>query len=198
MPRFGVTQGVKPDGTVKVRAVDHFSWSQPNGRKKRKKSEIKSDSINGHFAIDTPIHHDHLDDLLEAMRMQKRATGQVVHCLRAAMQVCLSVHWPLRVCQVPGLWKADIDSAFRRVPLQDSHKWAAVVAYIHDGVPWVAQHHAMPFGATASVSAWHRVGGLLLELARRLLQLPIYRYVDDYFAAERSVATHGPLRHVVY
>ena len=50
----------------------------------------------------------------------------------------------------------------------------------------------MPFGATASVVAWHRVGDLLLEIARRLLHLPAFRYVDDYFAAERTgIAQHG-------
>ena len=50
----------------------------------------------------------------------------------------------------------------------------------------------MPFGATASVVAWHRVGDLLLEIARRLLHLPAFRYVDDYFAAERTgLAQHG-------
>ena len=27
VPRFGVEQGVKPDGSVKIRAIDHFSWS---------------------------------------------------------------------------------------------------------------------------------------------------------------------------
>ena len=24
----------------------------------------------------------------------------------------------------PGLWKADVDSAFRRVPVREAHKWA--------------------------------------------------------------------------
>ena len=27
VPRFGVEQGVKADGSMKLRAVDHFSWS---------------------------------------------------------------------------------------------------------------------------------------------------------------------------
>ena len=72
----------------------------------------------------------------------------------------------LYVCQAPGLWKADIDAAFRRVPLQESHQWAAVVAYLYHGEPWVAVHRSMPFGATASVVAWHKVGALLQDLAR--------------------------------
>ncbi len=94
--------------------------------------------------------------------------------------------------QAPGLWKADIDAAFRRVPLQDPHKWAAAVAYIFQGEPWIAVHQSVPFGATASVLAWHKVGALILDLARQLLHLPVFRYVDDYFAAERHVVSMRP------
>ena len=60
------------------------------------------------------------------------------------------------------------------------------------GCQWVAKHFAMPFGATASVVAWHRFGALVAELARRLLFLPVFRYVDDFFAAERlECLRHG-------
>ncbi len=60
-------------------------------------------------------------------------------------------------------------------------------AYVHRGVPMVSLHHAMPFGATASVVAWHQVGSLLQKVARQILHLPLWRYVDDFFAAERRV-----------
>ena len=53
------------------------------------------------------------------------------------------------------------------------------------GVPVVAIHNGLPFGATASVVAWHRVGEALARLARRVLMVPVLRYVDDYFGAER-------------
>ena len=59
------------------------------------------------------------------------------------------------------------------------------VAYLWKGRPKVAFHHSMPFGATASVAAWSSVGELILDIARELLMLPVFRYVDDYFAAER-------------
>jgi hypothetical protein len=62
------------------------------------------------------------------------------------------------------------------------------------GEAWIAEHQAMPFGATASVLAWHRVGKLLTQLANRLLHLPVYRYVDDYFAADRCICYSGYLR----
>ncbi len=94
--------------------------------------------------------------------------------------------------QVPGLWKSDVDSAFRRVPVNPEHSWAtgrqplaakhagcdniyvrdSGVAYLHHGVPLIALHKGMPFGATASVVAWHRVGALLATIARDVLHLP--------------------------
>jgi hypothetical protein len=53
------------------------------------------------------------------------------------------------------------------------------------GIMMCAFHRSMPFGATSSVRAWHRVGALLAHLARKLLFLPVLRYVDDYFSCER-------------
>ena len=118
-----------------------------------------------------------------------------------------------RCAQAPGLWKSDIDSAFRRIPVKPEHRWAtglvshrappmyscfvdtaAVadgrcpftgVAYLNGGSPQLAWHNAMPFGATSSVVAWHRIGELISTIARRILHLPVLRYVDDYFAADR-------------
>ena len=108
------------------------------------------------------IKHDHLDGLVADAVAFKRATDDT-----------------------PGLWKADVDSAFRRVPLTTEHMWAAGVAYLFNGIVYVAIHKAMPFGATSAVVAWHRVGAFILAVARMLLHLPVKRYVDDYFAVER-------------
>ena len=66
-----------------------------------------------------------------------------------------------------------------------SHDYYVGVAYLYHGIPMVAFHHGMPFGATASVLAWHKVGGLIQKIARVILHALVYRYVDDYFAAER-------------
>lgn len=84
-PRFGVEQGVRADGTKKLRAVDHFSWSHAKGQKKRKRREVKFDSINGHFTADVDLKHDHLDDLLAAMKVQFESTGQV--CAQSLVSV---------------------------------------------------------------------------------------------------------------
>ena len=93
-PRFGVEQGVRADGSKKLRAVDHFSWSCAKGQKKRKRREVKFDSINGHFTTEVDLKHDHLDDLLAAMKEQFVATGQVcvqflVSVLAAGVPVCV-------------------------------------------------------------------------------------------------------------
>ena len=47
----------------------------------------------------------------------------------------------------------------------------------------------MPFGATSSVVAWHRIGRPITTIATRLLKVPILRYVDDFLAAERKETT---------
>ena len=44
----------------------------------------------------------------------------------------------------------------------------------------------MPFGAAASGLAWHKIGDLLCQLGRKLLGIPLFRYVDDYFAVDRQ------------
>ena len=43
VPRFGIEQGFKEDGSVKVRAVDNFSWSPApeESSAKRSKKTVK-------------------------------------------------------------------------------------------------------------------------------------------------------------
>lgn len=97
-------------------------------------------------------------------------------------------------CSVPLLWKADIDSAYRRIPIAKSHRWAARVAFACDGHVYTSEHIAMPFGAIGSVHAWDRIGEFLVRVGRRILFLPLLRYVDDYFSADRAAcAMHAML-----
>ena len=35
-------------------------------------------------------------------------------------------------CYLLALWKLDVDSAFRRIPLHPDHRWAAAVTFMHD------------------------------------------------------------------
>lgn len=103
VPRFAIQQGEK------VRAIDNFSWSAPvvaAGPKPR----AKLGSVNGHTVIHEGIRHDHLDQYTEMLRAFVAETSKLPH-----------------------LWKADIDSAFRRLPLRAEHRWAAAVAFKHQG-----------------------------------------------------------------
>ena len=158
--RFGVVQGVRDDGSTKVRSVDHFSWSAVKERSRKKR---KLASVNGHTVIPEKMTNDHLDELMESARLFLERLGVV-----------------------PGLWKSDVDAAFRRIPLMAEHRWAAAVAFKWLGELVVAIHNSSPFGATSSVHAWEREGNLICNVARRLLKLGCFRYVDDFFGCERA------------
>ena len=162
-----MAQGVKVDGSVKVRAVDHFSWSAPrHGQTGWSKRCRKQHSVNGATLVPETVRHDHIDDLAVVMRKFRTLNGHT-----------------------PGLFKADVDAAFRRIPLRPDHRWAAAVAYRYRGQIMMAVHRACPFGSCAAVYNWERVGALLCTLGRRLLNMALLRYVDDFFGPERSVVS---------
>ena len=57
------------------------------------------------------------------------------------------------------MWKADIHSAFRRIPIAPhQRKYAHVAWRVDEALVAQAQHYAMPFGAIASVHYWDRMG----------------------------------------
>ena len=167
-PRFGVEQE-KEDGTFKVRAIDHLSWSpsthgEQGGNARPSKKARKEYSVNGHVKASEKLHHDTLDALALAMRKYVEQLG----------------------C-IPGLLKSDIDSAFRRVPVAPEHRWACGVAFVVDGDVMTSQHGACPFGAIGSVHAWEREGAAITHIARKFLKIALMRYVDDLFGPERWV-----------
>ena len=171
VPGRGVAQ-LRADGSTKVRAVFDFSWSAPapeqQGRRLPRK-EAKARSINGCTWLPEKCSHDHLDNLVQFCRELVLLCGIV-----------------------PMLFKADIASAFRRIPLMPAHRWAAGIMYLFHGEVLRATHMSCPFGATASVHNWERVGRLLRKIARKMLHIALFEYVDDYFAAERpEVAEHA-------
>ena len=126
-PRFGVCQE-KPDGTKKCRAVDNFFWSygDPKIRKGGLKKRLKVGSVNGATSTAEKMHHDTLDALVDAMRMHMKLCGSV-----------------------PAIFKVDIDSAFRRVPLRERDRWAAGIAFKLGKEIFVSRHAACPFGAVS-------------------------------------------------
>ena len=101
----------KADGTKKVRPIDNVSWSDAgrDGSKEQKKG-----SVNGHTAPGERLCHDSLDKLGAAMK-----------------------YFMLLLGVVPGLLKADIDSAFRRIPIKPAHRWAYGVVFLVAGQVWL-------------------------------------------------------------
>ena len=173
VPGRGVAQ-FRADGTTKVRAVFDYSWCAPEPESKAKKlprKVAKEQSVNGCTWLPEKCTHDHLDDLVAFCRTLVLTLGVV-----------------------PMLFKADIASAFRRIPLLPAHRWAAGIMYMQGCRVLQATHLSCPFGATASVFNWERVGRFLRKIVRKLLHLAMFEYVDDYFAAERpEVAEHAML-----
>ena len=86
----------------------------------------------------------------------------------------------------PAMWKRDISSAFRRVPIFVEHLDLAWIVWLCAGLTWTAGHVGMPFGTVSAVYAWHRVGHALFSIIVKCLKAPMGRYVDDYFGASRS------------
>ena len=122
----------------------------------------KAASVNGHTWAAEKNSPSTIDQLAQVMRAIKERTGEVPHLL-----------------------KADIDSAFRRIPVAPRDRWCGGFAYVCSGKIYCARHSACCFGAVSSVHAWERIGNALCFLAKRVLHIPMHRYVDDYFAAER-------------
>lgn len=86
----------------------------------------------------------------------------------------------------PLMWKCDVSSAFRRVPICSHQLDLAWVVWASEGQLWAAQHLGMPFGTVSAVYAWHRVGHALLLIILKLFLAPLGRYVDDFFGTSRS------------
>ena len=145
--RFGVNQGMREDGSEKVRCVDSCTES----------------GINPCTEATEHLSPDGIDHLFEIMR--------TIWCMMGV---------------IPHIQKIDVDSAVRRVPIAPDQRWAAVVAFMQAGRINIVGHLAMPFGAASSVFAWDRVGAAITKIARVLLKIPLLRYMDDMFSAERQ------------
>ena len=139
------------------------------GSKVRPCDDETASGLNGACAASEKLSHDRVDSLVCAVDRFTASTGLP-----------------------PYLYKADIDSAFRRVPVCPAERWLLGVVFSCAGTLYVSQHLALPFGSTGSVHGWHRVGAALCVFARSLLALSIFQYVDDYFGLEHPVnAAHA-------
>ena len=60
--------------------------------------------------------------------------------------------------KLPHLMKADIDSAFRRIPIKPEHRSFAWICFKFNEQVVAARHLALMFGSVASVHHWERIG----------------------------------------
>ena len=129
--------GVKKDGTPKIRPIDHMTESLVNA----------STQMSEKLTTDT------LDVFFETARMLRELCQVYVY----RNTVCI-IHEFAFLKEPLAIVKADVDSAYRRIPLLPAHRKYATIAFKVDGMPMLFQHNAMCFGAVASVWQWNRIG----------------------------------------
>jgi hypothetical protein len=129
------------------------------------------------------MHHDTLDALAESLLKFEEIVGTVPGLCKALLHFSAGSPWHACACFVR---QADVDAAYRRVPVAPAHRWACGVVFRCGDEIYFSQHAACPFGAVASVHAWERLGAAITHIARKFLHIAVLRYVDDLFAAERK------------
>ena len=130
---------------------------------KRRANRNSRNGCNKAALAQEKLSYDGIDNLVEALRIGAKRLGSNME-----------------------LWKADIDSAYRRIPVHMRHRQYTWVVWLDNGKLMMARHLVLPFGASASVYHWDRIGALIATLARKLLHLPVLRWVDDLYSFERS------------
>lgn len=147
-----------------ARACDFCAACRNDGSiKLRAVDDFTRSGCNAATAPTEKLHYENLDYFVAALRAARAHLGDDL-----------------------GLWKADIDSAYRRIPVAPEHRSFAWIAFLHKHRSAFAQHLCLPFGSVASVHHWDRIGALLRAIARRFLHLPVSRFVDDFFAMARA------------
>jgi hypothetical protein len=89
--------------------------------------------------------------------------------------------------------KCDFVNAFKTLPLrsEDLHLAVAVFLGEHDQLQ-ALQLLSCPFGAVASVHAWHRFGAAIQTILANVFAIAYPRYVDDLFGLDAIDAEHTP------
>ena len=92
----------------------------------------------------------------------------------------------------PFLYKADVASAYRKVPIRPAHHQYSASVFSYAGDAWLSLHYVCAFGAVSSVWNFHRVGNWLLRFLRTKALLPVLKYVDDFFGVSRRGLRFAP------
>ncbi len=80
------------------------------------------------------------------------------------------------------IWSQDLSGAYRQFPVRNpSDNYCAIIT---EYGPMLFKHHALTFGAVASVWSFNRCADALTFLSRRLLATTVGHYVDDFIGVE--------------
>ena len=83
-------------------------------------------------------------------------------------------------------WRRDHEGAYRQIPISREDQPLTVVVFCDpvSGRHVYFYHTALPFGATASVYGYNRVSRAVVFLARKLLDIPVDSYFDDFWGVD--------------
>ena len=84
------------------------------------------------------------------------------------------------------MYKPDVKSAFRRLPVAARHWIYSTIIYNHDGKVWSSTHKSCNLGAISSVWAWHRVSNVALAICRQVFKMAMGKFVDDTYGVSRK------------
>ena len=87
------------------------------------------------------------------------------------------------------LWKADLESAYKHLPMMPAHAELCVIALRcpGDGEIYMFKTRTQTFGSSSAVLCFNTTARFLGSLFVRLFRIPTINYFDDYV----GVATHG-------
>ena len=145
-------------------------WREQAGRQCRKVrliDDFSDNGVNGATVLPEEMRHDSLDTL--------------VGLARAAVQDRPGVPFLFR--------KDDFQSAFKTLPVKGEHLQFAVATWAEAELDDTGlQLLSCPFGAAASVFAWHRFGSAVQALLAAIFLVAYPRFVDDFFGGDAAAA----------
>lgn len=156
-PRFGVPQGIKEDGSPKARRP----WRRRPSRRPSRGRYVRWTIAAPPTSTERPSPRPQGTRRQRCRPARRRAQEKWRHdTIDSLYDVAQTVH------EASGgedvlLFKADIDAAFRRVPLCPRDRDFAWVAFRHGDTVLIAQHTALPFGAGGRATRARRRGALL-------------------------------------
>ena len=141
---------------------ESWRWKDDNWvRRVRCIDDFTASLINAATAPGESIHHDTLDVLVA-----------LLHSAGGSRR-------PVR------FRKNDFVSAYKTIPLRlDDLELAVTVWRDASGSLQTLQLHCCPFGAVASVHAWHHLGAAVQCILANLFPVVYARYVDDFFSLD--------------